>query len=148
MTSLPQAGGFDMRALVIDGSTALGFLMADEQAPEALAALEALERGVPTWVPSLWAFEVANGLLMAERRKRVSRAHVADAIDVLEQLPIESDGPTTHRIFGEVAALARQFGLTVYDAAYLELALRKGAALATSDVALARASRKAGVVVL
>ena len=137
-----------MRALVMDGSTALGFLMSDEQAPRAFRALDALERGVPTFVPSHWALEVANGLLVAERRKRLSRADVAEAADVLGQLPIETDAETGRRAIGETAALARQYGLTVYDAAYLELALRHGAALATSDAALARAARRAGLEVV
>jgi len=137
-----------MRALVMDGSTALGFLMSDEHAPRALRALDALERGVPTFVPSHWALEVANGLLVAERRKRLSRADVAEAADVLGQLPIETDAETGRRAIGETAALARQYGLTVYDAAYLELALRHGAALATSDAALARAARRAGLEVI
>lgn len=137
-----------MRALVMDGSTALGFLMSDEQAPRALRALDALERGVPAFVPSHWALEVANGLLVAERRKRLSRADVAEATDVLSQLPIEADDETGRRATGETTALARQYGLTVYDAAYLELALRRGAALATSDAALAKAARKAGIEVI
>ena len=137
-----------MRALVMDGSTALGFLMSDEQAPRAFRALDALERGVPTFVPSHWALEVANGLLVAERRKRLSRADVAEAADVLGQLPIETDAETGRRAIGETAALARQYGLTVYDAAYLELALRHGAALATSDAALAKAARRAGLEVI
>ena len=137
-----------MRALVMDGSTALGFLMSDGQAPRAFRALDALERGVPTFVPSHWALEVANGLLVAERRKRLSRADVAEAADVLGQLPIETDAETGRRAIGETAALARQYGLTVYDAAYLELALRHRAALATSDAALARAARRAGLEVI
>jgi len=137
-----------MRALVMDGSTALGFLMSDEQAPRAFRALDALERGVPTFVPSHWALDLANGLLVAERRKRLSRADVAEAADVLGQLPIETDAETGRRAIGETAALARQYGLTVYDAAYLELALRHGAALATSDAALARAARRAGLEVI
>ena len=137
-----------MRALVMDASTALGFLMSDEQAPRAFRALDALERGVPTFVPSHWALEVANGLLVAERRKRLSRADVAEAADVLGQLPIETDTETGRRAIGETTALARQYGLTVYDAAYLELALRHRAALATSDAALARAARRAGLEVI
>lgn len=134
-----------MRALVMDGSAALGFLMPDEQAPDAWRALEALERGVPTFVPAHWALEVANGLLMAERRKRISRADAAEAAGVIGQLPIETDDETGRRAAGETSALARQYGLTIYDAAYLELALRRAATLATSDAALAKAARKAGV---
>jgi predicted nucleic acid-binding protein len=137
-----------VRALVLDGSAALGFLMADEQAPAAGRALEALESGVPTFVPAHWPLEVANGLLVAERRKRIRRADVEDALDVLGQLPIETDAETGSRAGGEIAGLARQYGLSIYDAAYLELALRRGAALATVDLSLARAARHAGVIVL
>jgi predicted nucleic acid-binding protein len=137
-----------MKALVIDASTAIGFLVSDEQAPGALVALDALERGVPTFVPSHWPLEVANGLLMAERRARASQADVTEALDVVLALPIDIDGETARRVAGETAGLARQYGLTVYDAAYLELAMRRGATLATSDADLARAARKAGVGVL
>jgi predicted nucleic acid-binding protein len=137
-----------MRALVIDGSTALGFLMSDERAPGALAALDALERGVPTFVPSHWPLEVANGLLMAERRKRATQADVAEALNAVLSLPFEIDGETARRVAGETGGLARQYGLTIYDAAYLELAMRRGATLATGDAELARAAKKAGVNLL
>ena len=129
-----------MKALVIDGSTTLGFLMSDEQAPSALDALDAVERGVPTFVPAHWPLEVANGLLAAERRRRATHADVTEALQV--------DRDTTRHVAGETAGLARQYGLTIYDAAYLELAMRLGAMLATSDTALARAAKKAGVAVV
>ena len=137
-----------MKALVIDGSTALGFLMSDEQAPAAFRALDALERGAPTFVPAHWPLEVANGLLMAERRRRATQADVTEALHVVLSLPIEIDRETTSRVTGDTAGLARQYGLTIYDAAYLELAMRRGATLATSDAELARAAKKAGVGVL
>jgi predicted nucleic acid-binding protein len=137
-----------MRALVIDGSTALGFLMSDERAPGALVALDALERGVPTYVPAHWPLEVANGLLMAERRKRATQADVTEALYAVLSLPIEIDRDTTRHVAGETAGLARQYGLTIYDAAYLELAMRRGATLATSDADMARAAKKAGVTLL
>ena len=137
-----------MRALVMDGSIALGFLLPDERLPQATRAIDALERGIPTWVPSHWTLEVANGLLMAGRRRRIGRADAAEALDVLGQLPIETDDETGRRAGGETTALARQYGLTVYDAAYLELALRRGAALATADAALAKAAKKAAVEIV
>lgn len=137
-----------MKALVIDGSAALGFLLSDEQPAAALEALEALESGVPTFVPSHWSLEVANGLLMAERRKRTSQADATEALDVLLSLPIDIDRETTRRLGGETTGLARQYGLTIYDAAYLELAMRRGAALATGDADLAKAAGQAGVSVL
>lgn len=137
-----------MKALVIDASTALGFLVADERAPRAMAALDALERGVPTLVPLHWPLEVANGLLAAERRRRLSPADAAEALDVVLSLPIDIDAATARHVSGATASLARQYSLTVYDAAYLELAMRTGAALASDDEALAKAAKKAGVAVV
>ena len=137
-----------MKALVIDAATALGFLMSDEQAPSAIDALDALERGVPAFVPAHWPLEVANGLLMAERRKRASQADVTEALHVVLSLPIDIDRDTARHVAGETSALARQYGLAVYDAAYLELAMRLGATLATGDAALARAAKRAGVGLL
>ncbi len=137
-----------MKALVIDAATALGFLMSDEQAPRAIDALDALERGVPAFVPAHWPLEVANGLLMAERRKRASQADVTEALHVVLSLPIDIDRDTARHVTGETSALARQYGLAVYDAAYLELAMRLGATLATGDAALARAAKRAGVGLL
>jgi predicted nucleic acid-binding protein len=85
---------------------------------------------------------------MAERRKRATQADMTEALHAVLSLPIEIDRDTTRRVAGETTGLARQHGLTVYDAAYLELAMRLGATLATSDAALARAARKAGVGLL
>lgn len=137
-----------MKALVIDGSTALGFLMADDRAPGAVEALDAIERGVPTLAPSHWPLEVANGLLMAERRRRATQADVAASLDAILELPIDIDRSTAAHAAGATIGLAHQHGLTIYDAAYLELAMRMGATLATTDAALARAAKKAGVSVL
>lgn len=134
-----------MRALVLDASAALGFLLADEQDAGSMRALEALERGVPAFVPAHWALEVANGLVVAERRRRITHADQAGAFEALASLPIEVEPDTGRRAFSSLAALARQYDLTVYDATYLELAMRRGAALATGDAALAEAARKAGV---
>jgi predicted nucleic acid-binding protein len=131
--------------LVIDGSTALGFLLADEQPEPALKALDAVEKGVPTIVPAHWCVEVANGLIMAERRKRASQADITEALSLVAALPVLTDVETAQRAVSDTAAVARQYGLTIYDAAYLELAMRRGASLATTDGDLAKAARAAGV---
>ncbi len=131
--------------LVIDGSTALGFLLADEQPESAAKALDAVENGVPTFVPAHWCTEVANGLIMAERRKRASQAEITEALSLVAALPVVTDDQTAQRAFSDTVALARQYGLTIYDAAYLELAMRRGASLATTDGALAKAAKAAGV---
>jgi len=133
--------------LVIDGSTALGFLLADEQPESASRALDAVERGVPTIVPAQWWVEVANGLIMAERRKRASQAEITEALNLVAALPVITDEQTAQRAFSDTAALARQYELTIYDAAYLELAMRRGASLATTDGALVKAAEVAGVAI-
>ena len=137
-----------MKALVIDGSTALGFLLRDEQDSCALGALAAIEKGVPTFIPAHCRVETANGLLMAERRKRMTQSDVAEAIGLLGSLPLATDAETAAMAGRDTLALARQYGLTIYDAAYLELAMRRGASLATNDRELAKAARAAGVELL
>jgi predicted nucleic acid-binding protein len=134
-----------VKALVIDGSATLGFIMKDEHGPDALKVLEAIEDGTPTFVPAHWSVEVANGLIMAERRKRASQADVTEALNLVAALPAIADDETARRAGSDTAALARQYGLTIYDAAYLELAMRRGAALSTTDHLLAKAAKSAGV---
>ncbi len=134
-----------MKALVIDGSTTIGFLLKDEQEESAVKALDAIERGIPTYVPAHWVVEVANGLIMAERRKRASQADITEALGLVSALPVIADDETAQRAGSDTAGLARQYGLTIYDAAYLELAMRRGASLATTDKDLAKAAKAAGV---
>jgi len=133
--------------LVIDGSTAIGFLLADEQAPSSMKALDAIEAGTPTFVPAHWCLEVSNGLIMAERRKRASQADITEALNLTATLPVTIDLETARHATTDTVSLARQYGLTIYDAAYLELAMRCGASLATTDIALAKAAKAAGVTI-
>ena len=136
-----------MKALVIDGSTTIGFLLKDKQSVSALKALDAIENGTPTFVPAHWFVEVANGLIMAERRKRASQADITEALGLAASLPVIADELTAQNVGSSTAALARQYSLTIYDAAYLVLAMRRGASLATTDRALAKAAKAAGVVI-
>ena len=96
-------------------------------------------------VPGLWRLEVGNVLSQAERRRRIDASKVASYVDVLAQLPIATDTETEERALRETLALARQERLTTYDAAYLEIAMRRGVPLATLDRALIRAARRVGV---
>ena len=137
-----------MNALVIDSSIALGFVLKDEQEPCARRVREFIKQGVPTFVPAHWCVEVANGLVMAERRKRASQADTTESLNLVAALPVIADSETMRRVGSETTALARQYGLTVYDAVYLELSMRRGAALATSDAALSKAAKAAGVEIL
>jgi predicted nucleic acid-binding protein len=137
-----------MNSLVIDASTTLGFLLKDEKTDSSMKALKAMEQSDCAYVPAHWWLETANGLLMAERRRRVSQADIAEALQFLRDLPIITDDETAQRSGSETMALARQYALTSYDAAYLELAMRRRAALATTDRALAKAATAAGVLIL
>jgi predicted nucleic acid-binding protein len=96
-------------------------------------------------VPDFWNLEVVNALLVAQRRSVMSTARCRDFLARLGALPIlaqAAPSDATHRIFD----LSGQFGLTAYDASYLDLALRTGSPLATFDRRLADACGKAGVV--
>ncbi len=133
--------------LVVDASLVLAWCFADEKSESADRLMDRIgDDGA--LVPSLWRLEVANVLLAAERRARIGRVDADDRLQRLADLPIEVDDETDRRAWNDVLALARAARLTVYDAAYLELALRRGLPLATLDGDLARAARKAGVPVL
>ena len=137
-----------MKSMVLDGSMTLGFLLEDERFSGALKVLEAIEAGTPTYVPGLWWLETANGLLMSERRRRSTQAGIARALQAYQDLPVITDNQPAPVCARATLALARQYDLTVYDASYLELALRRGSSLATADQKLARAANSAGVIVL
>jgi predicted nucleic acid-binding protein len=99
-------------------------------------------------VPAIWPLEFGNTLLAAERRGRVSGAQAARVRDQVLSLAIEVVPDHPPRVLTDVLALARQQGLTVYDAAYLDLAVREGVPLATLDGALAAAARRVGVALV
>jgi predicted nucleic acid-binding protein len=129
--------------VVVDASVTAAWCFQDE----ATEASRALHRSLPrrqVVVPLLWHAECANLLLTAERRKRVSTERCSELLDLLGALPIETDDETEH-IRGPVMRLARTHRLTVYDAIYLDLATRRGIALATRDKNLRRAAASADV---
>jgi len=124
--------------VVIDASVTAAWCFADE----ATEASRTLHRSLPyrqVVVPVLWHAECANLLLTAERRKRVSSDQCSELLDLLGGLPIETDDETA-LIRGPVFRVARAQRLTVYDAIYLDLAVRRGIALATRDKELQRAA--------
>ncbi len=135
-----------MSALVIDSSAALSWCFEDEASPESDALFERVrDRGAV--VPGLWHLEVADVLLQAERRGRIATGDVTMRLELIAELPITTDNETTARAWREILALARAQGLTNYDAAYLELAIRRGLPLQTKDAALITAAKRTGVTV-
>ena len=132
--------------MVLDCSTALAWCFPDEKADYPLAVLDSLGSG-GAFVPSIWPLEVANALLVGERRNRCTQADTIAWTGFLPLLPITVDGETTRRAWGDVLTLARSQGLSVYDATYLELAVRLGLPLATLDDKLNAAAARIGVTV-
>ena len=135
----------------LDASVTLAWVFEDEgadvegaPAPSSDSALTRLLRE-DALVPVIWPLEVANALLVGERRGRLTRGDAQRFIQLLAALPIEVDAETPRRSFGDILPLAREQALSTYDAAYLELALRLGAPLATRDAALAHAAEALGV---
>lgn len=135
-----------MAAFVIDASTTLPWCFADEATEKTNALLARLRGGDEAIVPAHWPAEVANALLIAVRRRRISRQDATQFIEDLEVLPIRVDSTTKYLLRTRIFPLAEQHNLTVYDAAYLELAIREGLPLATLDDELRKAARAAGVV--
>jgi predicted nucleic acid-binding protein len=127
-------------ACVIDPSVALAWLLPDETNARAATIRAAIENGAEAWVPAHWWLEIGNGLLMAERRGRITAEQVAEALSLVNALPFEEDEETAEQIPVRTFGLARKHGLTIYDAAYLELAQRRGAILATFDEQLLAAA--------
>lgn len=130
--------------IVIDASIALSWCFEDEASDEtdAVAADVINEGGL---VPALFHLELANVLLQSEKRGRITAAAIAQRLDLISRMPIETDAKTTGRAWSDTLSLARAHKLTTYDAAYLEVASRTGSILATKDKALAAAAQACGV---
>lgn len=131
-----------MTAFILDCSVSISWLLPDESYQEEFLN-QVTEQGA--MVPSLWILEVSNVLLMAQRRQRITIQQRQEALHILSRLPIIIDHNTSQAIWFEIVDLADRHHLTVYDACYLELALRQDLPLATYDKSLLQAAKAAGV---
>ncbi|MFZ0337737.1 MAG: type II toxin-antitoxin system VapC family toxin [Terracidiphilus sp.] len=131
---------------VLDASMALAWLFPRQDPAEAALADQALDEldYEEFAVPSIWYGEVANVLLRGERKGLTTLSQTTAFLGELDLADIETENDSPRLRQSAVMALARSYGLTAYDAMYLELALRRGAPLATFDSQLADATRKAG----
>ena len=132
---------------VLDSSVALAWVLPDESGTAADSLMERLLDDVAV-VPSIWQLEVANVLLVAQRRGRLTRKQAAEALSRLRDLPIEPDAAAADSTLPDVMSLAERLDLTAYDAAYLELSKRLDAPLATLDQRLRVAAGRIKVAVL
>ena len=131
-------------SIVLDASMTLAWLFEDEQTDQVLATINHVYMGGAS-VPPLWRYEVANGLQMAIRRQRITPDYRTRCLDKIDELPIKIDPDGVSEIWSTTIKLADLYRLTVYDAAYLELAQRRRLPLATLDAALSKAARESGV---
>jgi predicted nucleic acid-binding protein len=130
---------------VADSSVAIAWVVHSQSSRATDLLLSNVESGTPFLVPVLWMFEVANSLLILRRRQRIesweyerARQYLSDSNPV-----VDDQGP--QQALGSISALAEKNELSVYDATYLELALRKIVPLASRDAALNRAAKRIGV---
>ena len=134
-------------SFVVDNSVALAWCFEDEHTDPVMALLDRVaERGA--FAPSLWPLEALNGLLMAERKKRLDARRRNSLAGFLRALPITVDEETADQAWTATIRLAERYRLSVYDAAYLELAQRRKLPLATLDHDLIKAAKAAGVTLL
>ena len=138
-----------MSRIVLDASTVLTWCFPDEESQKALEISERIAGGDRVVVPAFWRHEILNALLVGEKRKRLTPQLTNALIADLSRLPVDVDELTAPAaVFDATQSLCRKHGLTAYDAAYLELAMRGSHALATVDVELKRAALAENVPVL
>jgi len=136
-----------LRRFVLDASVALAWCFAAERTPQ-VVAIESRMLTESVVVPALWSLEVSNVLVMSERRQRITPAERVRLVQTLNSYPVQVDLECVDLAHLTLADLARQHHLTVYDAAYLEVATRLSLPLATLDEPRCSAARAQRVTLL
>ena len=130
---------------MVDASVGFAWVYQGQATPETDQWLNDVAAGATVTVPTLWYLEMANVLLIAQRRHRLTAIQRKAALERLSAMQFRVDEEGTRHAFGKTSELAEKYGLTIYDAIYLELAWRRSLALATRDEALKTAAKKCGV---
>jgi predicted nucleic acid-binding protein len=134
-------------SLVLDASATLAWLLPEELTGAITAAFDLIADDC-AWVPGLWRIEVANSLSVKLRRGRITPLQRRESLVDLKLLPIYCDQETNDHVWDRTLELADRHNLTVYDATYLELAMRLSLPLATLDEDLRKAAQREGVPLL
>lgn len=132
---------------VLGCSLPLAWALPDESSSKAASFLESLHPDDRFWVPALWWYELSKGLVVAQRRGQLTEADRLQLTQLHDTLPIQTDVHLNSDAAWRLQTIAKEKGLSAYDAAYLELALRRDLGLSTLDRTLRLAARKAGVAV-
>jgi predicted nucleic acid-binding protein len=135
-------------AWVIDSSVGFAWVHPDQATSATDKLLEQVAAGAIVVVPALWFSEMANSLLILQRRKKITREERKIALETLSAMSLTLDEEATRAAFQNTSDLAEKHGLTVYDATYLELALRRDLPLASRDAALSMAAKRCGLKTL
>lgn len=133
------------RSFVIDASVGFAWVHPHQATTETDKLLDSLGRGTLVIVPSLWSLEVANALLVAVRRKKMTAQERTSALEYLRCLNITIDSEGSALAFSTLSALAETYDLSIYDACYLELALRRRVPLGSRDAPLCAAAKQCGI---
>ncbi len=136
-----------MTDFVLDTSVTMAWCFPDEETPETRDLFMRMPTSAVI-VPAIWPREVANVLLIGERRHRLTQAQVVQFMELLQTLAITIEAGGAMETLGSVVAIGRRHNLSAYDASYLELAMRQGLPLATQDTRLRAAATRAGVPLL
>ena len=126
---------------VIDNSVVMSWCFEDEVDSYADAVLESLADG-EAFVPGIWALELGNVLLVAERKKRLARASAVRFLELVIGLPLTVEQEMPQRTLTETVSLAREQKLSTYDASYLDLAMRLGLPISTLDASVRKAAKR------
>lgn len=136
-----------MNSFVVDNSVVMSWCFKDETNKYGDAVLDRLAVSTAI-VPPIWPLEVVNVLLVAERRKRLKQVDSVRFITLLSQLPIVVEHEGSERKMKDLLALGRANNLSSYDAAYLDLSMRKDCPIATLDKKLIEAAKKVDITIL
>ena len=135
-------------SFIVDASVGFAWVYQGQATLETDKLLNDVAAGATVIVPALWYLEMANVLLIAQRRHRLTALQREVALEKLDALQFTVDEEGTRHAFGKTSQLAEKYGLTIYDATYLELALRRSLPMATRDESLKTAARQCGVKAL
>lgn len=137
-----------MSALVLDCSATMPWIFGSERTKATDRLLAKVANGAKAWVPTTWNLQLGNVLLGARRKRLIDQAGIDRFIELLKAFDLERDAQTMNEAWPRTWSLAESHHLSIYDATYLELALRRGLPLATLDRDLQRAAKANGVRLL
>jgi len=134
-------------SFIVDASVGFAWVYQGQATQETDRLLNDVAAGATVVVPALWFLEMSNVLLVAQRRHRLTAGQRKAAMEKLTAMQLTVDEEGSRNAFGKTSELAEQYGLSIYDATYLELALRRLLPLASRDEALRNAARQCGLTV-